>query len=48
MKKVYLVKVGLAVSEEMWFKILTDDGWTTDGWTKDACIYYKLSFKPSA
>ena len=30
-------------------KMLTDDGQTTDdGRTKDTCIYYKLTYEPSA
>ena len=43
-------RIGLTVSEEMSFENVdgrTDDG-RTDGWTPDACIYYKLTFEPSA
>ena len=38
-------KIGLTASEEMSFKNV--DGRTTDGRT-DACIYYKLTYEPSA
>ena len=44
-------RIGLTVSEEMSFENVdgrTTDGRTTDGLTPDACIYYKLTFEPSA
>ena len=31
-------------SEEMSFENVDDE----DGWTTDACLYYKLSYEPSA
>ena len=40
-------KIGLTASEEMSFENV--DGRTTDGRrTPDACIYYKLTYEPSA
>ena len=34
-------------SEEMLFENVDDNG-RTDGWTTDACLYYKLTYEPSA
>ena len=39
-------RIGLTVSEEMSFENV--DGRRTDGRTPDACIYYKLTYEPSA
>ena len=39
-------RIGLTVSEEMSFENV--DGRTTDGRMPDACIYYKLTYEPSA
>ena len=44
-------RIGLTVSEEMSFGNVdgqTTDGRTMDGRTPDACIYYKLTYEPSA
>ena len=38
-------RIGLTASEEMSFENV--DG-RTDGRTADACIYYKLTYEPSA
>ena len=35
------------ISEEMSFENV-DDGRRTDGRTTDACLYYKLTYEPSA
>ena len=40
-------RIGLTVSEEMLFENV-DGQWTDDGRTPDACIYYKLTYEPSA
>ena len=34
-------RIGLMASEEMSFE-------NVDGWATDACIYYKLTYEPSA
>ena len=39
-------RINLTVSEEMSFENV--DGRTDAGWTPDACIYYKLTYEPSA
>ena len=39
-------RIGLTDSEEMSFENV--DGQTDDGRTTDACIYYKLTYEPSA
>ena len=46
-------RIGLTASEKMSFENVdgrrTTDGRTTDdGRTPDACIYYKLTYEPSA
>ena len=45
-------RIGLTVSEEMSFENVDgrrmDDGRTDDGRTPDACIYFKLTYEPSA
>ena len=40
-------RIGLTASEEMSFENV-DRRRTTDGRTTDTCIYYKLTFEPSA
>ena len=35
-------------SEEMLFDIADGRRTTRDGWTTDACLYYKLTYEPSA
>ena len=39
-------RIGLTASEEKLFENV-DDGWT-DVQTTDACLYYKLTYEPSA
>ena len=38
-------RIGLTVSEEMSFENVDEN---VDGRTPDACIYYKLTYEPSA
>ena len=40
-------RIGLTVSEEMSFENV-DGRRTDDGRTQNACIYYKLTYEPSA
>ena len=47
-----MTRIGFTASEEMLFENVDDDdddgGTTTDGRTTDACLYYKLTYEPSA
>ena len=38
-------RISLTVSEMSFENV---DGWTTDGRAPDACLYYKLTYEPSA